>query len=445
MPKRSTASLFHIFSALTFLFSFFSLVSFEAKALSLSELNDSAETGRSQSKPVEVEWSGLLDMRMAVNGSDRNWANTTSSGYGGRGLTRFGASPGSSGSGTGFHFAQFSLVSDVSIKGDVAAHFQLNVSDHQDNSAGFGGIGLVEGYVKNQLTRNLYMRAGFLIPPISQEHEEVAWSTRYTITPSALNSWVGEEIRTTGLEIDYKLGRRFKLTASLFSHNDSNGSVLAYRGWAMHDYQATYGSRLRWNKVPGTFNKSSGWGRPFVEQDDRLGGFAKISYLSRNKAYLIDVSHYDNRAKNVSSDGVNYGWRTKFSTASINLKFGNGLRFITQAMMGSTSIGDGPTSGRPDVDYFASYVLLSYYKNYHRFSFRYDQFEVEDNSTSTVNITDDNSEGTAMTAAYFYHKKINHQIGFEVVMIESKRNGDEGYGDSDPDDNLTQLMYRFIF
>src|SRR5579862_9198642 len=47
----------------------------------------------------------------------------------------------------------------------------------------------------------LSVRAGLLYPPISLEHSGPEWGVRDTITPSAINSWIGEEVKTTGVEV----------------------------------------------------------------------------------------------------------------------------------------------------------------------------------------------------------------------------------------------------
>ena len=43
-------------------------------------------------------------------------------------------------------------------------------------------------------------RAGLFWPPVSLEHTGPEWRVRDTITPSAINSWIGEEVKVGGLE-----------------------------------------------------------------------------------------------------------------------------------------------------------------------------------------------------------------------------------------------------
>src|SRR5581483_10018087 len=44
------------------------------------------------------------------------------------------------------------------------------------------------------------VRAGAFFAPLSLENEGIGWSPFWTITPSAINTWVGAELRTLGAE-----------------------------------------------------------------------------------------------------------------------------------------------------------------------------------------------------------------------------------------------------
>ena len=85
----------------------------------------------------------------------------------------------------------------------------------------------------------LELQLGHFILPTSRENVEVAWASPYTLTFSALNSWIGEEMRLTGLLGSYELttggGHSLRLGASVFGGNDTNGALLAWRGWSMGD------------------------------------------------------------------------------------------------------------------------------------------------------------------------------------------------------------------
>ena len=44
------------------------------------------------------------------------------------------------------------------------------------------------------------VKAGAFFPTISLENDDLGWTSPYTLTPSAINSWIGDELRTIGSE-----------------------------------------------------------------------------------------------------------------------------------------------------------------------------------------------------------------------------------------------------
>src|SRR5207342_2080942 len=44
------------------------------------------------------------------------------------------------------------------------------------------------------------VKAGAFFPTISLENDDLGWASPYTLTPSAVNSWIGDELRTIGGE-----------------------------------------------------------------------------------------------------------------------------------------------------------------------------------------------------------------------------------------------------
>ena len=81
-------------------------------------------------------------------------------------------------------------------------------------------------------------RAGLMWPPVSLEHEGADWHVRDSITPSAINSWIGEEVRPVAVEgtLAATLGEhKLRATAAMMAANDTSGTLLTFRGWALHD------------------------------------------------------------------------------------------------------------------------------------------------------------------------------------------------------------------
>ena len=89
--------------------------------------------------------------------------------------------------------------------------------------------------------RRYQLKIGVFFPELSLENVGVAWSSSYSLTTSAVNSWIQEEIRLTGAQLKTTwLGRHrgsqndISLTGALFYYNDPAGAILAWRGWAGH-------------------------------------------------------------------------------------------------------------------------------------------------------------------------------------------------------------------
>src|SRR5438105_1415175 len=74
-------------------------------------------------------------------------------------------------------------------------------------------------------------RAGLMFPPVSLEHEGADWHVKDSITPSAINSWIGEEVRPIAAEatVTATLGaQKLSATAALLAAIDTFGRLLTF-------------------------------------------------------------------------------------------------------------------------------------------------------------------------------------------------------------------------
>src|SRR6185295_7741326 len=74
------------------------------------------------------------------------------------------------------------------------------------------------------------VRAGAFFPPLSLENEQTGWSTFWTITPSAINSWVGSELRAIEAEVTLQWrrnGTTLTVIGALFGDNDPAGVLIS--------------------------------------------------------------------------------------------------------------------------------------------------------------------------------------------------------------------------
>ena len=155
------------------------------------------------------------------------------------------------------------------------------------------------------------VKLGAFFPPISLENESVGWTSPWTLTPSAINSWVGDELRTIGGEanVEWRSGSRvIGLTGAVFGANDRAGALLADRGWAfdsrliglLGEPRLPDATAIEIGKTPPLREQ------PFKEIDGTPGWYAGAS-LRQDDLGRIAVLYYDNIADPGASSGNDFG------------------------------------------------------------------------------------------------------------------------------------------
>jgi hypothetical protein len=136
-------------------------------------------------------FDGQIDLRASVVGGETGWLE------GGFGKLREG---GSDDGETKLRAAVAAV--DLAWKPRLSWSLSGLISvTHQDGQS--RDVDLNEAYLKYASgpgETRLTARAGAFWPPISLEHGGSTWGVIDTITPSAANSWVGEELKVLGLE-----------------------------------------------------------------------------------------------------------------------------------------------------------------------------------------------------------------------------------------------------
>jgi hypothetical protein len=189
----------------------------------------------------------------------------------------------------------------------------------------------------------LSARAGYFWPPVSHEHGGPEWRVSETITPSAINSWIGEEVKVGGLEATATMplaGGKLGATVAIFGFNDTAGTLLAFRGWALHDQKGTAFGKQRLPTLDGFMQGAQApRTRPAIELDDRPGFYGKLAW-SPGKSLHVDAFYYDNRGDPQAVDADRqWGWRTRFGNIGATLDATDRLRLTAQAMAGRTEMG----------------------------------------------------------------------------------------------------------
>lgn len=185
-------------------------------------------------------------------------------------------------------------------------------------------------------------RAGLFFPPASLEHDGSEWSVVRTLTPSATDSWLAEEVKVAGVEATFRAalaGKPIGLTAAVFQGDDTSGALLFFRGWALHDLRSNLGGSFKLPAVPDQFvGKQNQSTRPLDEVDGRWGGYARLDY-SPTPALALYAFAYDNNGDRTSVVRGQYAWRTRFLQVSGRWSPFEDVEVLAQAMIGETAMG----------------------------------------------------------------------------------------------------------
>ena len=261
-------------------------------------------------------------------------------------------------------------------------------------------------------------RVGFFYPKLSLENVDTGWLSPFTYTQSAVNSWVGEELRTVGLELTlYSPGRTrnspvsWEFHGSLFKANDPLGTLISWRGFAMHDRQSLNNERVPFAPYPSVIQQDRifhpNYVEPFHELDGNIG-FYLGTHIEYYKQSTLRYYYYDNQANPLAvSQERLYAWRTKFHSLALQHKFDGNTRVLGQWLSGSSVMGERFVY----IDFDAWYVMLSHKHKAHRISLRFDKFKVREDDIFPWD--PNNSDGHGVTMAWRYDLDKNWQIGVE--------------------------------
>jgi hypothetical protein len=275
------------------------------------------------------------------------------------------------------------------------------------------------------------LKVGAFYPRISMENVERGWSSPYTMNVSAINTWVAEELRSVGAELSYSrkpmsLGgaHEFSVNAAVFWYNDPAGSLLAWKGWSVHDRQTRYSDKLPLPPLPQIqpgmmFAAQDPYVAPLREIDNRAGYYLNAEWRY-GKHVLIRAMHFDNRADPVSIISGQYGWTTEFDHIGLQVNLPGDIGLLTQWMSGSTIMGPVMNDAHVvDVEYDSYYLLLTKSFGKHRMSLRYDNFDMTQNDTTPE---DDNPEhGLAWTVSYQFGYSDKVKLATEWLSIKTHR------------------------
>jgi hypothetical protein len=311
-------------------------------------------------------------------------------------------------------------------------------------------IDLTEAYLEwRPVPRSMWrsrLKLGAFYPAISLEHRAAGWTNPYLISSSALNTWVGEELRTIGLEynLDWlgaQQGSDFEagLTAAAYGWNDPAGVVVAFRGFALHDRQTPLFGRLRtW--VPGGPQRRV----LFAEIDGRAGYYAGARARYRNQIELRAL-HYDNRADPAAFDAAidDYAWETRFNSAGFRYETAdNHWTLIGQWLDGQTYVGP---QGHDRWQFDTKFLLLARQVGKHRFAARVDRFAMRQ-LRSIYPGTLGKDRGDALAIGWTFEPRERLELSLEGLRVRSDYNWRRRLGEpARADERSLQLGVRYTF
>lgn len=262
-------------------------------------------------------------------------------------------------------------------------------------------------------------KVGAFYAPISLENRGLGWDSVYSLSPSAINSWVGEEFRTIGIEVEATsvgafADRAFDLSfhAALYEWNDPAGVLLFERGWAMHDRQSPLLGALPRQFILDPKNPSM---RFFEEIDDRIGYYVGADIVWPDDS-AIRLLHYDNRGDPDDASTKEPAWRTRFDSIGLRGSLPGDFTVIVQGMRGDTEVGpQGTGQGLFLAEYWSYFALASRKLGRNRFTVRYDRMRVD--TVRGQQLFDSAQDATGWTVAYLFDVNQRWQFAVEALQI----------------------------
>jgi hypothetical protein len=379
---------------------------------------------------------GFADLRLVDGADEVSWTR------GGLGKTRYGAND------DGARFGGAGLTATWQATPNLLA-----VADVRYQPQNHSTTSLIEAFARYRpVSTDAWrwsIKAGEFFPPISLENEGVAWTSLWTLTPSAIDSWVGEEVRTIGTE--FRLEHRgdpntFEAAVGVFGANDPAGEILAARGWSFSDLVDGIGSRLR---EPDVYSELVGVNPPrrydpFTEIDNRVGFYGDLTWRSQEFGRTTLV-YYDNRADPqdyhvFDQDDELFAWRTRFTSLGTQTGVGN-LTLIGQVIDGTSEIA--PPGFRSETHFAAGYVLAGWTIGAWRPALRVDMFQTRQDPASSAGLSE---HGNALTMALNWRALDWLRLTGEVLRVDSVRDQRLALGLGPRQiDNQIQFNARILF
>jgi len=307
--------------------------------------------------------------------------------------------------------------------GDLGLVVDATNQPGQEHVADLGQAYFVFKPVPRSQTR-WQLRGGLFYPPVSLEHDGRGWTLTDTITPSAINSWIGEEAKVAGLEgsISTVIGdETVKATGAIFGYDDTSGTLLSFRGWALHDITSqAHGSFPLPPLSPFIATVQDTESYSTLEIDRRLGFYGRLEWTP-TPPLTLHAFYYDNLGDKVSvTPDLQWAWATRFWEFGGRWDLDEKTDVMAQALLGTTVMGYPTPGGRfVDMDFRSAYLRATREVGKNAFTARLDLFDTHDNAA--LFLGDTNERGWALTAAWRYPLNRWLDVRLEGLHIDSDR------------------------
>jgi len=295
------------------------------------------------------------------------------------------------------------------------------------------------------------VKTGAFFPTISLENDDLGWASPYTLTSSAINSWIGEELRTIGSEGTLRWHTDAFGTVSLIGAvaccNDPAGILMADRGWAMDDRPTGLFERVRLpdatltqfhRAVPsrtGMFDEIDGRPAFYGGLNWQMAGIGKLSVL-----------RYDNQGNPAAVTANDTAWDTKFWSFGARTQIDQ-LVLIAQQLTGYTAVAsrgvEVPTKFQ-SAFLLASYDMAPLGLDDWRASLRGDLFQTRRPASPGSSF---NEDGRALTMALSWQDDGPVRVTGEALLMHSRK-GEyalAGVPSGALDQSQFQLDMRYFF
>ena len=371
------------------------------------------------------------DVRVVAPPDERSWND------GGLGKTRYGDG------GVSPELGEISAIGSAHPLPELETYAHARYEPTQNHP-----IDLIEAFARYRPVSTTSWRwsvkLGAFFPPVSLENEGIGWTSLWTLTPSAINSWVGDELRTVGGEAQLEWrgeAHQIEATGALFGLNDSAGALLADRGWTFDDRPVGLFDHSRLPDVLARPGQSPPlFTQPFQEIDNRVGFYVGLSWrwLDYGRVAML---YYDNDS-NPSAEHGEYAWHTRFWSLGAETAI-DAFVIKSQVMVGSTVIAPEGNGNRTDFE--AAYVLVGWERGAWRLAARGDQFSTT-NESYGYGAVDLGETGYAATLAATWRPLSWLRITGELLHIDSTREQRELEGlPAHTRDTQFQLAFRLFY